>query len=106
METNFKSTLDAWLADAQRMVTERNLRSFPTLKPSTLSIDPNGRKYVRIVIEAQSGTSRSVYCFIDSTNGNILKADGWKKPAKGPRGNIYAPNPLEGVTEYGAVYAR
>lgn len=37
-------------------------------------------------------TSRSVYCFIDLSNGDILKAAGWKAPAKGARGNIFNDN--------------
>jgi len=49
------------------------------------SIDPNGRKYTRIV--ATYGGQRSVYCFIDA-EGNIYKAAGWKAPAKGIRANL------------------
>ena len=36
--------------------------------------------------------SKSVYCFIDLSNGDLLKADGWKKPAKGKRGSILNEN--------------
>jgi hypothetical protein len=46
-----------------------------------------GKKYARIVKNEYQQSS--VYCFIDLTNGNILKADGWKKPAKGARGSIW-----------------
>lgn len=46
-----------------------------------------GVKQVRIVIRDQ--TSRSVYCFIDLSNGDILKAAGYKAPAKGKRGSIW-----------------
>lgn len=66
-----------------------------------LTVDPNGKKYLRI------NGGRSVYCFIEIATGNVLKAEGWKKPAKGIRGSIYA-NDFAGygVTEYGARYAR
>ena len=49
-----------------------------------------GRKFVRLVREAElyPGSSRSAFGFIDMSNGDILKADGWKKPAKHARGNI------------------
>ncbi len=47
----------------------------------------NGQKYARIIVNAHG--SRSVYCFIDLSNGDILKADSWKKPAKGKRGSIW-----------------
>jgi hypothetical protein len=52
-----------------------------------------GRKYLRLV--SYNGTQNMVYCFIDRTNGNILKAATWKAPAKGARGNIYKPQSYE-----------
>lgn len=45
-----------------------------------------GQKYVKIVCD------NSVYCFIDSSNGDLLKAAGWRGPAKGARGNIFNSN--------------
>lgn len=50
----------------------------------------NGLKFARIVTNAHG--SRSVYCFVDLSNGDILKAEGWKKPAKGKRGSIWNEN--------------
>ena len=48
----------------------------------------NGKRYVRIVSESGPG-SRSAFGFIDTTNGDILYAAGWKGPAKNfARGNI------------------
>lgn len=74
-----------------------------------------GPKYIRVVRseqaliteDAQRYGSRSVHCFIDRSNGNILKPAGWKGPEKkNPRGNICDENPLRGVTVYGCVYLR
>lgn len=49
-----------------------------------------GRKNVRIVErDGETGKPRCVYCFIDRENGDILKASGWKAPAKGKRGSIW-----------------
>lgn len=45
-----------------------------------------GQKFARIV---RDDSQRCVYCFVDLSNGDILKADGWKKPAKGKRGSIW-----------------
>lgn len=70
-------------------------------------IRQTGPKYIRIVL-TERGTN-SVYCFIDRSNGDILKSDGWKKPAKGARGSIYNPNCDVGVkaTVYGSgLYLR
>lgn len=53
-----------------------------------------GRKYHRIVqdtLNKETGemfNQRSVAGFLDN-DGNILKAAGWKGPAKGIRGNIF-----------------
>lgn len=48
-----------------------------------LSVDPNGRRYKRIVTASVNGSLRSVYCFIDNTNGDVLKSASWKTPATG-----------------------
>lgn len=49
----------------------------------------------------------SAFCFIDRTNGNILKSASFKAPAKGARGNIRDPHYwLKSVTPYGAAYLR
>ena len=46
-----------------------------------------GKKYARIVVTAYS--SASSYCFVDLSNGDILKSAGWNAPAKGKRGSIF-----------------
>jgi len=60
-----------------------------------------GSKYCKITI------SSSVFCFIDLSNGDILKAASLYRPAKHARGNVFA-NDLgcSAVTEYGAVSLR
>lgn len=45
-----------------------------------------GKKFAKIAV--MRGGQRSVYCFIDLSNGDILKSAGWKAPAKGKRGSI------------------
>jgi hypothetical protein len=64
-----------------------------------------GVKYSRIVLMQGPGV-RSAYGFIDLTNGDLLKSDGWKKPAKHARGNIFADNPLAGCGPYGMAYLK
>lgn len=57
-------------------------------------VDTPGRKFVRIVMtthtDATTGKRRgaTVHAFVDLTTGDLLKAAGWKAPAKGVRGNI------------------
>jgi hypothetical protein len=44
-----------------------------------------GQKYWRVV------RGNSAWCFVCRETGDILKADGWKKPAKGARGSVLKP---------------
>lgn len=68
--------------------------AYPTCEPNwEIIVAEPGRKYVRLVstneTKPEGGyTRRSAFAFIDLTNGDILKPDGWKKPAKHARGNI------------------
>lgn len=48
-----------------------------------------GQKNVRIVHTYGRGHGGSVYCFIELATGDILKAAGFKAPAKGKRGSIW-----------------
>jgi hypothetical protein len=113
MNTNTK-TFDQALADFIKAIQARDdaraQKDFPNLcvngQMSKFYADPNGRKYIRIVREDVKGDHRSVHCFVDVASGDILKADGWKKPAKHARGSIYAANPMDGMDDYGAKYIR
>jgi hypothetical protein len=60
-----------------------------------------GSKYIRLVVT--SCGQRSVHCFLDN-EGNIYKAESWKKPAKGIRGNIN--NDKKPLLLYQYYYAR
>lgn len=84
----FDEALAQYLRRSQENLIASYARSSPTLKPPVLSAE-SGRRYVRIVRTDTNG-SRDVFSFIDQTNGDILKADGWKKPAPGARGNVFS----------------
>ncbi len=66
-----------------------------------------GKKYYKIIENDNRGKARSVYCFIDSINGNILKANSWNSPHKKVRGSVL--NNSESWKKvcllYGVVYA-
>ena len=69
-----------------------------------LSVDTGGRKYIRIVRTSDGGRGqRGVYCFVERSTGNVLKAASWKAPAKHARGTILDPSAY-GVTANGARY--
>jgi hypothetical protein len=64
-----------------------------------------GPKNVRVV--RVDGGGRSVHCFVDIATGNVLKAAGWKAPARHARGNIFdAANGLKSMGPFGAAYLR
>ena len=69
-----------------------------------------GRRYAKLVeheIQKSDGEARRVrvYCFIDMTNGNILKAATWNAPAKHARGSIMKEDfGMSVMTPYGAPY--
>lgn len=65
----------------------------------------DGVRYIRVI--RQGVGSRSVHCFVDKTNGDVLKAASWKTPAKHARGNVFdAANGLGSMGEYGPAYLR
>lgn len=52
------------------------------------SLDNPGQKYQRVVMHPRGGGD-SVAFFIDLNTGDILKAAGWKAPAKGVRASLF-----------------
>lgn len=92
-----------WISEAQRLLDEHRQQNYPNNPRYMLSWTP-GRRYARIVCSRDNGQDRCVHCFIDMLNGDVLKADGWKGPAKGARGNIRSANPLAGINAFGANY--
>jgi hypothetical protein len=57
-----------------------------------------GQRYARLV--RVSPGERSAYGFVDMTNGDLLKAAGWKGPAKGRRGGIRDSNATARCSAY------
>lgn len=103
MET-VEQRLEGFVATVQINIIDSYQRHYKNLAYPTISVDA-GSKFYRIV---KTTNQRSVYCFVNKANGDILKAAGWKAPAKHIRGNIFDANYGWGkaVTEYGATYMR
>ena len=99
------TAFDAWLAGCQKIINDDYAEHYPTLEVPQLTVERNPR-YWRVVI-TRHGDQRSVYCFIDPSNGDVLKSDGWKRPAKHARGNLFDDsNGLANMNSYGAAYLR
>ena len=67
-----------------------------------------GNKFYRIIYQSTGGCTltRSVFCFVDKSNGDIYKAATWNARAKHVRGNIFDENYSwdKGVNIYGGTY--
>lgn len=100
----FKTAFDVFLAAAQANINDYYARQFHLLTPPTLEAEW-GQRYIKVI--CKDTASRSAFCFVDKTNGDVLKAASWKAPAKGKRGSIYAKDfSGYGVGIYGAAYLR
>ena len=97
--------LNKFLAEASAMRQRYHARAYPELPALGALEAMEGKRYVRIVHNDHG--SRYCYCFVDKTNGDVLKSDGWKKPAKHARSNIWdADFGLSGLSQYGAKYLK
>lgn len=103
MDLYFQNALEKFVKNCQELINAEYSRAYPNVIPPTLKVD-EGKRYVKIV--KQDISQRSVYAFVDTTNGDILKAATWKAPAKHARGNIFSENPMKDMTAYGAAYLR
>jgi hypothetical protein len=113
---DFDKQLEGFIAGVQKMTHEYYEKHFPdspVLEPERIGIERGGR-YIRVVKHRKwNGVEtgeKSVHCFIDTkegeTKGNILKAAGWKAPAKnGVRGTIMCVDfGLSVVNHHGCIY--
>lgn len=77
----------------QEMIDGLNSKYCKGLNPKQFSF-MRGSKYNRVFYT--QGTQRLVYCFVDH-EGNIYKAENWKRPAKHIRGHLDLVN-MESIT--------
>lgn len=102
----FEEALQEWLRRTQQMIDDYYAEHYPR-QGKKLSL-MRGRRYVRVVEEStmngRTGMGRSVYVFIDTRNGDVLKPASWKGPAKHARGNIFTEQ--LGVGPHAAHYLR
>ena len=98
----YEHMLSVFLKRCQSLVDD-GMRNYPF--ENKLSVN-KGRRYDKI-ISKDIGTSSNqtrVWAFIDKTNGDILKPESWKKPAKHARGNIYEDDCMQFIGPYGPAY--
>lgn len=96
--------LDDFMDAVQEMKTSIFKKSYLPDFCNPIMTVTKGKKNAKIIV---SDPHTSVFCFIDLSTGNILKAAGWKAPAKHARGNIHTPtHGVEFLGEHGAAYLR
>lgn len=97
MNTNFDTQLETFMNGLTDMLNKHQ-NSVGTFKNIQLH---KGRKYIKVEVGG------SAFCFIDKTNGDVLKPASWSAPAKHARGNIFDnSNGLKYVGPYGPAYLR
>jgi hypothetical protein len=99
----FTEALRAFIGHVEQVTGDHYRATAPSLPLPSFSLEV-GQKNIRVV-RTDYGDNRSVHCFVDMATGDVLKADSWKRPAKGPRGNIRnADNGRGALTPYGTYY--
>ncbi|NVO13889.1 MAG: hypothetical protein HXX10_07620 [Rhodoplanes sp.] len=100
MSADFETALASFFAGVQKIHADYMDKNYPTNDREPWRLD-RGKRYVRVV------HGGSVYCFVDTTNGAVLKAAGWKGPAKHARGNVLDDkNGLGWMGPYGPAHVR
>ena len=103
---SFDDALQMFVAAAQKIVEAGS----PLSSTRSVLRHSKGKRYIRVYrveVAKDTGyeTTDSVYCFVDRNNGDVLKADSWKRPTKHARGSIYTPDNY-GVDWHGGKYLR
>jgi hypothetical protein len=106
LDVRFAQRLNQFLDAASKMRADYFKKAYPDMQrdePPLYAME--GSRYVRIVNDM--GNQRFAYCFVDKQTGDVLKTDGWKKPAKHARSNIWDDDfGLSGLGPYGAKYLK
>jgi len=102
---NFEAKLQSFVAGC-KSISDADIDRWHPNNPKYDFTATDGKRYVRVV-RGVSPHNRGVHCFVDKTNGDVLKAAGWKVPAKHARGNIFADdNGLSRMGPHGPEYLR
>ena len=103
MTTNFDDAFKTFFAGCERIYNDHAAK-YEHVNRDSFEFS-NGQRYVRVIRTGPG--SRSVHCFVDKSNGDVLKAASWKAPAKHARGNVFdEKNGLGWMGEYGPAYLR
>lgn len=95
---NFDEKFKTFFEGVQKIYSDYMVQTFPNNPRDEFSYKV-GKRYTKVICGG------SAFCFVDNTNGDVLKAAGWSAPAKGARGNIFDENNgLGRMSAYGPEY--
>jgi hypothetical protein len=96
---DFETALQHFMEHVRSLLKDANVTMYEGVR-----LD-RGRRYMKIVMIGRNGVGGSIWGFVDS-NGDVLKAEGYNKPAKHARGTIYDRNTWGGFEWTGPQYLR
>lgn len=100
MIDDFEGKFNSFVVGCEKISNDYMDKQFPTLPKPKFTVN-DGKRFMKVVRDS------SVHCFVDKTNGDVLKAAGWNAPAKHARGNIFdESNGLSKMGEYGPAYLK
>ncbi len=105
---DFDAALSRFIDGCQTISDSYYGTTFPKLTPSVIKLAKGGRRYAKLTVTSDGDAGQtSVHCFVDTTNGDVLKAAGWTGPAKHARGNVFDDkNGLGAMGPYGPAYLK
>ena len=105
-EASFDAAFETFMAGVAKISDDYYGDEYPNLEPSIFGFN-KGRRYMKVTVTTVPGDGKSVHCFVDRTNGDVLKPAGWNAPAKHARGNIFDDNNgLGAMGPHGPAYLR
>src|SRR5208283_1486584 len=80
----FNERLGRFVQGAQRIIEDYHKENEYQWEPKKLSVEKCQRSN-RVRVVSTDRDSRTVWCFVDLKTGDVLKPEGWKRPAKHAR---------------------
>lgn len=101
---NWDSKLAAFKASVEDLIEAYNKKNDFKRQFGSKVVSEDAQKYTKVFVQEPSG-NKKIYCFIDRSNGDILKPATYTTPAKGPRGNLFDEhNGMKRMGPYGPEY--
>jgi len=112
IDKDFEKKFNVWLKGAQKIIDDhakkqgQGNKTTEDIYANVLTVKKN-KKYWKVITTPKVGAGGSVFAFINTINGDVLKAASFKAPAKHARGNIFDKmNGLGSMGPYGPASLR